>query len=702
MIKRLLFSVVVFVVVFICLVSMMSPSHAVGRFIPSGEPLEKYFPKDLVSTGGASILSDGRIVVTGSNPNIYLSGIDQELRTVAIKFKEPVSESFEAIMYYDTGEGLNEGEKTYSSAFAGDEWICFVIPSSYCLAARLDINIDYSIESVNLYAEQPILQKSAFKNPWWEYVVCAVISIIIFFAVFFLDVKFEFVKAIFTFIKNNCKSIFIGILSIVVSALAAFVIEIICGHIIGISSDGSMFNIYRYLLIFGIIMTLAALLLFARSVGKNPENLLLCLLLIFGTVMIFAAPFGHISWDVETHYKWALDASYIGNAYKTQADSYVISNQDLYWPKDNAADNIANIQRLNDSDDYVISEYKLDKRVTHIPSGIFIALSRFFGANFYWIYTLGKIPNLLIYAFAFFFAMKKLKSGRMILAVFAFFPTNLFLATNYSYDYWVISLSALGISYFVSEMQQPEKQISLKDNIIMCSSLALACIPKQIYAPLLLVPFFMRKNGFKKRKQFYTICIFAFVLLFLMLVIRSLSTVSSTGDLRGGSTVNPANQIMYILGDPFNYSKVLIKFLYSYLSFGGAKEYISNLAYVGYGTGHITMLSLFVVAAFTDKNQYDLNNRYIFVKCFNVLLLLGMAVLLATAFYIDFTPVGSDYISGCQGRYLTPMLLPVTLVIGSGLINNKMNRTLYNYLIFVPCCAVVLSTVAVSFISRLG
>ena len=119
--------------------------------------------------------------------------------------------------------------------------------------------------------------------------------------------------------------------------------------------------------------------------------------------------------------------------------------------------------------------------------------------NFYWRLTLGRVPNLLLYAFAIYLGMKKLKSGKMILAVLAFMPTNLFIATNYSYDYLVNSLSMLGIAYFVSEMQQPDKPISLKDNVVMCGSIALACVPKQIYAPLLLVPFFLRKNNFEKK-----------------------------------------------------------------------------------------------------------------------------------------------------------------------------------------------------------
>ncbi len=60
---------------------------------------------------------------------------------------------------------------------------------------------------------------------------------------------------------------------------------------------------------------------------------------------------------------------------------------------------------------------------------------------------------LLTYALTVYFAIRKLKSGKMIMSVIALFPTNIVLASNYSYDPWVTGFSLLGTAYFVSEMQ---------------------------------------------------------------------------------------------------------------------------------------------------------------------------------------------------------------------------------------------------------
>lgn len=702
MIKRSIGSALVLVVVFICLIAMACPMQSIAHFVPEGQAVATYYPRDLYSLSGAEVYDNGDVKITGANPNVYVNEINRTTRTIAIKLKEPVSESFAANMYYDTGNGLNESEKVYSSAFKGDNLICFALPTdSHCVAARIDINIDYKIDSINVYDTEPNMVLSNIVNPWWEYLICAVVAIATFIAVFFLDIKFNFFGKICDCLSGNKFAILKGLIGVCGCALLAAGFEFICGLIFGPTTAGHNFNVYRFLLVLGVILTLAAIAFFIKSVNKKPENLFLTIMLISGFVMIFASPFGHIAWDVETHYKWALNSSYIGQAYKTEADRYVINNQDLYWSKENALDNQNNIELVNASDDYVVEEFYQSKRLTHIPSGIFIALSRFFGLNFYWTLTLGRVPNLLIYAFACYFGMRKLKSGKMIMAVLAFFPTNLFVATNFSYDYWLNGLSMLGIAYFVSEMQQPQKQITLKENIIMCASLALACLPKQIYAPLLLIPFFLRKTNFEKRKRYYAICMSAFIVLLVLLALRSLSSVTSSGDLRGGSDIGPMQQVKFILGNPFTYAKTLLNFLWSYLSIGGAKDYICNMAYIGYGFGHGIMLSLMLFTAFTDKNQYDVNNKYLLVKCFNLLLLFGVASLVSTALYISFTAVGSDVIRGCQGRYLMPLLLPVMSVIGSGFVNNTIDRKWYNSLILCCCGMVNFVTIALTMVSKL-
>ena len=129
-----------------------------------------------------------------------------------------------------------------------------------------------------------------------------------------------------------------------------------------------------------------------------------------------------------------------------------------------------------------------------------ISAVRLLHGNFYLIFFLGIVPNLIMYTLLCYYAMKRLSSGKMILAVIALFPTNVFMAASYSYDYWVNGFVFLGIAYFVGMCQEKDKIVSTKDTIIMCSSLALACVPKQIYVGLLLLPFFMPRKKIDNKK----------------------------------------------------------------------------------------------------------------------------------------------------------------------------------------------------------
>ena len=73
---------------------------------------------------------------------------------------------------------------------------------------------------------------------------------------------------------------------------------------------------------------------------------------------------------------------------------------------------------------------------------------------------------------------------------------------------------------------------------------------------------------------------------------------------------------------------------------------------------------------------------------------------LISSMYLAFTPVGADHVAGAQFRYLIPMMLPVLFHLGSGLIENKMNRGWYNGLVFCIVAYVGFSCVYNGFICR--
>ena len=197
---------------------------------------------------------------------------------------------------------------------------------------------------------------------------------------------------------------------------------------------------------------------------------------------------------------------------------------------------VEDLKYLSQADKEFLSEKESELSIAHLPAGIFIAVTRWFGGGFVAKYNLGRLAYLLIYSFVCYFAIKKIKSGKMILSIICLFPTNLFLATNYAYDWCVTAFTILGTAYFVSELQEPDKPITIKDTIIMGLAFAVGALPKLVYIILMGMTLFVRKNWTSKKdkQRYYLVLGIMFAVVFAMFLLRSTSSLSGSGDTRAG------------------------------------------------------------------------------------------------------------------------------------------------------------------------
>ena len=68
-----------------------------------------------------------------------------------------------------------------------------------------------------------------------------------------------------------------------------------------------------------------------------------------------------------------------------------------------------------------------------------------------------------------------------------------------------------------------------------------------------------------------------------------------------------------------------------------------------------------------------------------------MCALIATALYIDYTPLGSTGIAGCQPRYITPLLAPLLLLVTGSRWNIIKNKARYNgFVLYAASLAVMI------------
>jgi len=460
-----------------------------------------------------------------------------------------------------------------------------------------------------------------------------------------------------------------------------------------------IFNQYRFLFImsvFGLILIFFAL---RKKVGKNPEYLFLTVALICGSLISISETRSFVSWDEKIHYQKVNKNSFRSIIRKDIKDIYSSPSTPSSY----------SIKEQNQIDKYFDNKYSKEKKIVkdnslnisvnsytkvgYIPSVVALISGRILHLPAHIIFILGRWINILVFSLVVFFAIRKLKSGKMILSVIALFPTSIYIASHYNYDSWVTAFTMLGLAYLFSELQQSEKKITLKEMIIMIGALVAGCGPKAVYFPLLLLLFLLKSSKFESLKQyknFIIASIFSILFVISSFILPMFISGPGNGDERGGSAVNSTKQIEFIFSEPFTYAKILVHFTKDFMSLDNTNGFITNFANLGQVRGWLLLLVLLGVVVFTDKNEYDKITTSLKIRLWVIIVYLITIAFVATALYVSFTAVRSIGIAGVQLRYLIPLIFPLTFVLGSSRIENKTNKNVYNSIIFAIATFVLL------------
>lgn len=683
-VSAMIFSTIMALITFIMTFAVVCPQILCERVASVGDPDCVLLPKDksavllgnMDSNGAVTLAEDMKVAV------VQFETPGDTIKCVEVKYSDESKESISFACESTVDGTFGDFEYVYANMWKNEDTALAVLPSNNYTAIRVWFPKECTLESISLYSTTPTQEPMPIKHKPWRYIMVAGITIAVFVVAFILDAYFKWSKRICDYVKNKYLRITTGIIVYGSAILLGILAEIIFRAVVGYDSAGNAFNNSSCIVFCVIFICIAVFILEYKNFGKAPEKAVFLIILTAGLLIIFTQPFSHNSWDIDSHYPWAVQNSFFGTAYYTKAD-VDIKTMTTFTVNSNLVDKELMKTALNDIGEIAVESVDVEFMIAHVPAGVFIAVARMFGADFYTRFLFGEIANILVYATVCYFAVKKLKSGKMIVSAIALLPTSVFLASSYSYDYWVTAFSLLGISYFISELEQPDKPITICETIIMCGALMLAALPKQTYVILFVLPLFMRKNHMSTsdKKRYFCILLLIFALTFAIFASTSLSAISGTGDTRGGAEVNPKGQILYILNNPFKYAKTLITFLMGYLSIDGMYHYISFFAYLGYGRLHTVYTAIFCIVALTDK---DSNNRFkgtILIRIVAALLFIGGAAIMASALYVAFTPVGLDQINGCQPRYIIPLLAPVLLTIANPGLKIIKNKKIYNAII---------------------
>lgn len=469
-------------------------------------------------------------------------------------------------------------------------------------------------------------------------------------------------------------------LCLAVAATCAVAVAVAFELVAGYLGFGS--TVYRGGFIFALVFSAFSFFVFRRQLGTKPENVFLCCVLTFTCFSSVSYSVNEVSWDLDSHYwfmlEWSepdrtVEMSKADEAIVYRAESVVNTSVDAIDERVNELDRLDEVQ--SDGPTVVHGSWRdLYKRIGSLPASILYFALSVIGLPFSFKFVATRLVYALIYSVVLYFGMRRLRSGKMIFAVVSLFPTMLFIASSYGYDYWVNAFTMTGIAYLVGALQRLNEKITVREAALMIGAFVIGLGPKAIYFPMILLCLLVPKSCFASARQsrLFRAAVVAAMLFVLASFAIPYFFVSGpgVGDTRGGSDVNSMEQIKFILSNPVEYAGICLSFLGQYLSLPDSQGYIIFYAYLGF-CSPLVWVAILLITAFvtvTDKAPCDRAvNRWQSRVLVTVLSFITL-VLVATSLYVSFTPVASPTVAGCQPRYILPLVFAFLVFIGPRMI----------------------------------
>lgn len=419
---------------------------------------------------------------------------------------------------------------------------------------------------------------------------------------------------------------------------------------------------------------------------------------LLGSLLIIAQPTSNFySWDDQIHFERVV--GFFGGTVQYTTGEY--NSIDIDSAGKNSISSIEDRQiqeqylnsNTENNNSKQFSYFTPYSKFSYLPMTLGYHGAKILGFPFTVCFIMGKLFNLLTYILLIAYAIKTLKSGKLLLAVIALLPTNLFLACSYSYDPAVFAGISIFLAHLFNLFTDKTKKLDFYTLLIMLLSITYACLAKSPYSLLLLLLLFIPKRQFShpSRAKFIKISlVFVTILLFSFMFLPILNG-TFVNDSRGGDT-SAKDQIMLILEHPLDFITILKNtagdlFFSKLLS----TDTITNFAYIGSidssNNLYFLILIILILVAITDNANNNLSNKHrfsILSTIFSIILLIWISL------YISFTPVGLNTINGVQGRYFLPLIFPIVFAIQPKKLKNNFSPQKYN--------AVVVSILSLAFI----
>ncbi len=464
-------------------------------------------------------------------------------------------------------------------------------------------------------------------------------------------------------------------------------------------------NYSRMLVIFLSLFGIFIIIKYRKYFLNHLEKAFLFIVLTTGCLLIITTPKNvYTSWDDHIHLKNSYvflnsDVSKFSSALKIEnthhkiEDSFFTTQEE----RNELYHSLNQIHKKTRNHQIQINNYsnKYNKLV-YLPFYLGFKVADICHMNYILSFIMAKLLNFLCYVLLMFLAIKISTYAKKLIFFISLLASNLFLATQFSYDPMITASITLGLAFFLRLLE--DEKMNKKYLFLFICCIIWASLPKAIYCPLLLLILFIPNSKFDNKKQ---AIVFKIITTLIMLLLMSTFILpffmgEVAGDIRGGNT-NASEQLRLILQNPFGYGKTLLKFFIkngqslligekTFISFAYLDSYISPFISFIYISNLIFLLYLLFSDSFSKK---VISNK---IKIVFSVIYMGISVLIATAMYLSFTEVGIKDIAGVQTRYFIPLLLILLFIMAPT--KNKIKKEKKSdpiLLLLLPYCTLMLA-----------
>lgn len=290
---------------------------------------------------------------------------------------------------------------------------------------------------------------------------------------------------------------------------------------------------------------------------------------------------------------------------------------------------------------------------------------------------LGRISNLLFFTLIIYFSIKTIPFYKTTLMLIALMPMTLSLGGALTSDVMVIGFNFLWVALLLKLIFEDKKINNIQIYCLTIMALTLALLKD--YFMLIPLIFLIPKTKFQNHSK-YIVCMLGVLLisavgfLFWQSIINELT-------FNMNSHANAFKQLHFIISHPFSYVLVLLKtFIIK-----TPRIIITMIGVLGWQDTHLDFLTymlypiLIVLSIITEKkSDFNFKKWQLYLLSFDVIISI---CLIYTTLYLMWSEVGAPLVYGLNGKYFTPLMLPLLLLFyGKGSIKNPENIKLFIYI----------------------